>query len=288
MTNLWQDLRYGVRMLLKHPGFTLIAVLTLALSIGANTAIFSAVQAVLLRALPYPQPERLVVLAEKLRSGQRIGISYPNFQDWRERAQSFTEMAGYRPALFNLTQVERPTRLQGRAVNWNFFRMLGAQPQLGRLFVTDDDKQGAARSTVLSHALWQAKFGGDPAIIGKTLALNGDSYTVIGVLPAGFEFFRQDELFITLGVSLFNSDLERGNHGGLNALARLKDGVNVQQASVEMDGLAAQLERAYPATNSGNGALTYRLLDRYASDIQRTLWVLLGAGGFVLLIACVN
>ena len=162
MQTLWQDLRYGARMLLKNPGFTLIAVLTLALGIGANTAIFSVVNAVLLRALPYPQPERLVVLTEKTREGQRMGVAYPNFQDWRERAQSFTEMAGFRGALLNLTGVDKPVRLQGRAVSWNFFRMLGMQPQLGRMFVADDDKTGAARTTLLSHALWQEKFGGDP------------------------------------------------------------------------------------------------------------------------------
>src|SRR5262249_31430767 len=202
MNALWQDLRYGARMLVKQPGFTLIAVLTLSLGIGANTAIFSVVNAVLLRALPYPQPERLVVLAEKQRNGQRMGISFPNLQDWRERAQSFAEIAGYRGAPFNLTGVERPVRLQARAVSWNFFRMLVGQPQLGRMFVADDDKQGATRTVLLSHALWQTKFGGDPALIGQTLALNGDSYTVIGVLPAGFEFFRQDDLFVPLGVSL--------------------------------------------------------------------------------------
>src|SRR5262249_53381788 len=160
MQTAWQDLRYGARMLFKKPGFTLIAVLTLALGIGANTAIFSVVNAVLLRALPYPQPERLLVLAEKTRSGQRLGIAYPNFQDWRERAQSFSEMAGLRGTLFNLTGVDRPVRLQGRQVSWNFFRMLGVQPQLGRIFVADDDKQGAPRTALLSHVLWQEKFGG--------------------------------------------------------------------------------------------------------------------------------
>jgi putative ABC transport system permease protein len=288
MNNLWQDLRYGARMLLKNPGFTLIAVITLALGIGANTAIFSVVNAVLLRALPYPQPERLVVLTEKTREGQRMGVAYPNFQDWRERAQSFTEMVGFRGTLLNLTGVDKPVRLQGRHVSWNFFRMLGVQPQLGRMFVADDDKTGATRTTLLSHALWQEKFSGDPAIIGKALSLNGNSYTVIGVLPAGFEFFSKDDLFIPLGVSVSRTDLGRGNHSGLNALARLKEGVSLPEASAEMDTLAAQLERAYPDTNSGNGALTYRLLDRYASDIRRILWVLLGAVGFVLLIACVN
>src|SRR5581483_6893926 len=288
MNTLLQDLRYGARMLLNRPVFTSVAILTLALGIGANTAIFSVVNAVLLRALPYPQPERLVVVAEKTRDGQRMGIAYPNFQDWRERAQSFTEMAGYRVALYNLTGVDKPVRLQARTVSWNFFRMLGVQPQLGRLFAADDDKQGGAHITLLSHAFWQEKFGGDPAIVGKAISLDRDSYTVVGVLPPGFEFFRKDDLFIPLSVSLSPVDLGRGNHSGLNALARLKDGVSVEQAGAEMDALAAGLERAYPETNSGQGALTWRLLDRYTSDLQRTLWVLLGAVGFVLLIACVN
>jgi putative ABC transport system permease protein len=290
MQTLWQDLRYGARMLLKKPSFTLIAVITLALGIGANTAIFSVVNAVLLRALPFPEPERLVVLTEKTREGERMGVAYLNYQDWRERAESFTELAGFRGTLLNLTGADKPVRLQGRAVSWNFFRMLGVHPQLGRMFVEQDDKAGAERTTLLSHALWQSKFGGDPAIAGKAISLNGDTYTVIGVMPPGFEFFRQDDLFVPLGIFITpqSGDLGRGNHSGLNVLARLKEGVSVAQASVEMDTLAAQLERAYPDTNSGNGALTYRLLDRYASDIRQTLWVLLGAVGFVLLIACVN
>src|SRR5262245_41847400 len=284
---LWQDLRYGARMLLKYPGFTLIAVLTLSLGIGANTAIFSVVNAVLLRALPYPQPDRLLVLTEKTRRG-RIGVSYPNFLDWRERAQSFTEMAGFRGALLNLTGVDKPVRLQGRAVSWNFFRMLGVRPQLGRMFVEADDRAGSASTTLLSHSLWQEKFGGDPAVIGKTISLNGNSFTVIGVLPAEFEFFRKDDLIVPLGATLSPPDQGRGNHSGLNALARLKAGVSEAQAGAEMDALAAQLERAYPDTNSGIRALTYRLRDRYTSDVSLTLWVLLAAVGFVLLIACVN
>jgi putative ABC transport system permease protein len=288
MQTLWQDLRYGARMLLKKPGFTLIVLLTLGLGIGANTAIFSAVNAVLLRALPYPQPERLVVLTEKTRDGGRMSVAYPNYQDWRERAKSSTEMAGFRGALLNLTGVDKPARLQGRQVSWNFFRMLGVQPQLGRLFAAEDDQESAARTTVLSYALWQGKFGGDPAITGKAISLNGNSYTVIGVTPPGFEFFQNDDLFIPLGVSIRPADKARGNHGGLNVLARLKDGVSWEQAGAEMNTIAAQLERSYPDTNSGNGALTYRLLDRYTSDVSRTLWVLLAAVGVVLLIACVN
>jgi putative ABC transport system permease protein len=288
METLIKDIRYGARSLLKHPGFTVLAVITLALGIGANTAIFSVVNAVLLRALPYPQPDRLVVMTEKVREGQRIGLAYPNYQDWQAQAQSFSEMAGFRSVLFNLTGVDKPARLEGRMVSWNFFHLLGVQPQLGRMFVADDDREGAVRTALLSHALWQEKFGGDPAITGKTISLDRNSYTVIGVMPPWFEFFRRDDLFIPLGIALSRSDLGRGNHSDLNALARLKEGVSLAQASAEMDTIAAQLERAYPATNSGNGALTYPLLDRYASGIRRTLWVLLGAVGFVLLIACVN
>src|SRR4030095_11770513 len=240
--DLWQDLRYAVRVLLKKPAFTAVAGLTLALGIGANTAIFSVVNAVLLRTLPYPQPERLVVLAEKQRDGQRMSISYPNFQDWREQAQSFTEMAGYRVALFNLTGVDKPVRLQARTGSGNFFRMLGAQPQLGRLFVAGDDKQGGAHIVLLSHAFWQQQCGGDPAIVGKTILLDRSSYTVIGVLPGDFQFFRRDDIFIPLNIALSPADLQRGNHFGLNALARLKDGVSVEQASAEMDAVAAELE----------------------------------------------
>jgi putative ABC transport system permease protein len=287
--NSWlNDLRFGARTLLKSPGFTVVVVVTLALAVGANTAIFSVVNAVLLRSLPYPDPERLVVLTEKTRGGGRVGVAYLNYLDFRERARSFTEVAGYRDALLNLTGVDRPVRLQGREVSWNFFRMLGAQPELGRAFVADDEKKGAALTVILGHATWQAQFGGDPAVIGKTISLDGQSYTVVGVMPADFEFFRRDDLFVPLGSSLLRGDEGRGNHSDMQVLARLKDGVSFGQASAEMDAVAAQLEREYPDTNSGEGAMTFRLLDRYASDVRGTLWVLLAAVGFVLLIACVN
>jgi putative ABC transport system permease protein len=288
MRSFLRDIHYGARMLVRRPVFTVVVVLTLALGIGATTAIFSVVNAVLLRSLPYPEPERLVVLAEKTRAGRRMGVAYPNYLDLRERAQSFAEMAGFRNAERNLSGVEKPVRLEGREVSWNFFRMLGAQPQLGRLFVADDEKPGAARTVILGHAAWLEQFGGDPAVVGKGVTLNGNIYTVIGVMPAGFEFFRRDDLFVPLTASLQHGDEGRGNHSDLEVLARLKDGVSLRQAAAEMDTLAAQLERAYPATNSGEGVLTDGLLDRFASDVRRTLWVLFGAVGFVLLIACVN
>lgn len=288
MGTVWQDLRYGFRMLVKRPAFTFVIMLTLALGIGANTAIFSVVNAVLLRPLPYADAERLVVVSEKMRGGQRVGVAYPNFLDFRERAQSFTEMAGFRHTPYNLTGLDKALRLQGGEVSWNFFQMLGVKPQLGRSFTADDDKEGAARTVILSHATWQAQFGGDSGIIGKAISLDGNSYVVIGVLPADFDFFRRDDLFVPLSVSLINADKGRGNHGNLQMLGRLKESVSFQQASTEMDGLASQLESAYPDTNSGEGAMVYHLLDRYTSDIRGTLWILLGAVGFVLLIACVN
>src|SRR6185503_19083163 len=181
-----------------------------------NTAIFSVVNAVLLRALPYPASDRLVVLAEKTKDGRRMGVAYLNYVDWREQAKSFTEMAGFRGDAFNLTGVDKPVRLRGRMVSRSFFQLLGVQPQLGRLFAEEDDRQGAPRTTVLSHGLWRENFGGDPAIVGKTISLNADTYTVIGVMPPGFEFFRQDDLFVALGPTLTeqSGDLDRGNHSG--------------------------------------------------------------------------
>jgi putative ABC transport system permease protein len=290
MNTLWQDLRYGARMLLKKPGFTLIAVFTLALGIGANTAIFSVVYALLLSPLPYAEPERLVMLGEKLRDGRRVTISYPNFSDWRERAQSFEGMASVRTQPFNLTGVDKAAQLRGRTVNWNFFQLLGVQPQLGRQFVAEDDRYGAARTALISNGMWKERFGGDASVIGRKLLLDGEPYEVIGVLPPGFEYFRADDLYVPIGLFLDpqTSFMDRGSQMGLYAVARLKPGVGVTQASSEMASLAAQLEREYPAVNSGRSAQAEPLQDVMSESVRRSLWVLLGAVGFILLIACVN
>jgi putative ABC transport system permease protein len=295
MQTLLQDLRYGARTLLKQPGFTLIAVLTLALGIGANTAIFSVVNALLLRPLPYPEAERLVLLSGKGRDGTgRTNISYPDYSDWRERAQSFEGMAAVRSLSFNLTGVERAARLRGRMVNWDFFQLLGVQPQLGRLFVAEDDRYGAARTLLLSHGMWQEKFGGEAGIIGKKLLLDGEPYEVIGVLPPGFEYFRADDVYVPIGLVLglktgfYAGMLDRGATYGLSALARLKPGVTLAQASQEMVGISAQLEREYPVVNKGKRAQVESLQDVMSESVRQSLWVLLGAVGFILLIACVN
>jgi hypothetical protein len=231
-----QDLRFGVRMLLKHKGFTVVAVLTLALGIGANTAVFSVVNALMLRPLPYPESERLVMLAERSKDGQRLDAAYPNFVDWRARAQSFVGMAAAYTGSFSLTGVEKSARLEGYITNWNFFHLLGIHPQLGRLFTAADDQYGAARTVLISHSVWAALFGLDADVIGRQMRLDDDSYTVIGVLPPGFEYLEAADVYVPIGLFLSPDAplLNRGNTTYLHAVARLKPGVTVEQANAEM------------------------------------------------------
>jgi len=290
MESFIQDLRFGARMLAKNPGFTLIAVITLALGIGANTAIFSVVDTLLLRPLPYPEPDRLVLLTNKTSQARRAGISYPNFSDWRERAQSFEGMASWRVESFNLTGVDKPVQLRGQTVNWNFFALLGVQSQLGRMFTSEDDRYGAARTALLSHGMWQEKFGGEPSVIGRKLLLGGEPHEVIGVLPQGFEYFRPTDVYLPIGLLLKpNTGMtDRGSVLGLTAVARLKPGVTLQQANDEMVRLAAQVEREHPTVNTGRSAQAELLQDFMSESVRQSLWVLLGAVGFILLIACVN
>jgi putative ABC transport system permease protein len=291
LTDLWQDLRYSARTLLKKPGFTLVAVVTLALGIGANTAIFSVVQTVLLRPLPFPEPERLVVLATTgVGATYRAGVAYPDYVDWRTRAQSFEDTACFLNTNFNLIGVEPPVGVPGRRVSWNFFPMLGVKPQLGRLFTEADDKAGAVPTALISHSLWREKFGGDPAVIGKTIHLGGDPFEVIGVLPPGFELLRRDDIFVPLGL-WFTPDhnlLKRSNQFPLYALGRLKRGVTEQQVRAELAAVAAQLAREYPTTNSNRSATADGLADLQVENVRPVLLLLLGAVGCVLLIACVN
>ncbi len=290
METLWQDLKYGARQLRRNPGFTAVAVLTLALGIGANTAIFSAVNAVLLQPLPFRQPERLVFMTEKTAAGNRMSVAYPNFRDWQERSQSFSEMACFRSSSFNLTGIDQPVRLRGQMVSWNFFQLLGTTPQLGRLFTPSDDQRGTERTVIIGHGLWTERFGGDAKAIGRTVILDGDPFTVIGVLPPNFEFLRADDVYLPVGLYLTPESgmLDRGNHFSLYGLGRLKQAMGTGQAREEMERLAAQLEREYPSTNSGNGAMVQPLQEVFVEDIRTSLLVLMGAVGFVLLLACVN
>ena len=290
MNNLWQDLGYGGRMLRKSPGFTSIAVLTLALGIGANTAIFSVVNALLLRPLPYADAERLVLLSES-HASERHSASYPNYADWRARAQSIEGMAIGWPQNFTRTGGDRAARVPGYSVNWNFFPLLRVQPQLGRMFTEADDRYGAPRTVIVSHGFWQRQWGGELNVVGQTLRLTNETYTVIGVLPPGFEYFEPADLYTPLGLALGPDSgfAGRGNSAfDFYAVARLKPGVTVAQANREMDAIGQQLAREYPKFNEGKTAQAERLQDVMSESVRHPLWMLLGAVGFILLIACIN
>ncbi|MFL6227275.1 MAG: ABC transporter permease [Pyrinomonadaceae bacterium] len=290
MSTLWHDLKYSARLLLKSPGFTFVAVLSLALGVGANTAIFSLVNTALLRPLPFSEPDQLMFLAEQSRAGDRGNLAYPNFKDWQERAKSFAGMAVYRGGSFSLTGGDYAVRLQGRTVSGNFFELLGVQPELGRAFTAEDDKLGAAKTALISHGLWLERFGGDTTVVGREIKLDSETVTVVGVLPQWLEFLRRDDIYVPIGPTLTEQSgyLERGNHFGLYGVARLKPGVAPAQARAEIEGLAAQLEREYPETNSGVGAQVMPLAERWVENLKPALLVLLAAVAFVLLIACVN
>src|SRR5215470_16296120 len=226
LETLWQDLRFGARMLVKQPGFTLIAVITLALGIGANTAIFSVIYAVLLRPLPYPTAERLVILTTGTNVDLPTYVSYPDYVDFRDRTHSFDDTACFVDDVFNVTGVEPAVAVDGRRVNWNFFQMLGVKPQVGRLFAPSDDQAGAVPTAAISDAFWHEEFGGDDKIIGKVITLDGSSFTVIGVLPPGFELQRRDDVFVPLGLWFIpGHHLLRRDNPSSHVLARLKAGV---------------------------------------------------------------
>jgi len=244
---MFQDLHYGVRMLLKNPGFTLIAVFTLVLGIGANTAIFSVVNAVLLRPLPFSEPERIVRLSESYLPTKSLStVSFPNFLDWRSQNQVFTQMAAYREDGFNLQAGPEPKRVNGARVTVDFFAVLGVQPAAGRAFSAQEDAPGGERVVILSHAFWQQSFGGDPQLVGQRLKVDGQACTVVGIMPPGFRF-PQDDVELWLPYAL-DPQSSRGPHF-LRALGRLKPGATLAQARAELETIAARLEQAYPGTN---------------------------------------
>jgi putative ABC transport system permease protein len=276
-------------MLLKKPGFTLIAIFALALGIGANTAIFSVVNGVLLRPLPFEDPDRLVRLGEWSQQVPGMSISYPNLLDWREQQSVFTGIAATRFNSYNLTGGDEPERLQGRDVSANFFDVLGVKPALGRTFLPEEDHANSNRTVVLSHGLWQRRFGADPQIVGKVISLNSQSHTVIGVLPQGYRYGTATDVFVPIGLKEDTEMIKtRDNHPGIYAIARLKPGVTFEQAEVEMKGIAQRLSQAYPKENAGNSVTLIPLREYFVGDIRPSLLILLGAVGCVLLIACAN
>jgi putative ABC transport system permease protein len=289
MQKMWQDLRYGARVLLKNPGITFVVVLALALGIGANTAIFSVVDAVLLRPLPYYESDRLVFLNETSKAMDEISISYPNFTDWRNQNQVFEKIGVYNRSSYNLTGAGEAERIITGQVSADLFAALRVNAVVGRVFNNDEDKPGGTPVVVLSYGLWQRRFGAQASVLNQPLTLNGKSYTVIGVMPEGFQFPSRVEMWVPVGqLSGEASWQQRGNHPGLYGVARLKPGVSFAQAKAEMDNIGANLERQYQDSNAGNGVGTRPLLELFVGDIRRALWVLFAAVAFVLLIACAN
>jgi putative ABC transport system permease protein len=291
MNQLWQDLRYGARMLLKQPGFTLIAALTLALGIGANTAIFSVINALILNPPRIAEAERVAAIWRTDKDKRAEGfVSYLDLQDWRAGTRSFEVIAGYKPNGFILLNDEQAERLQGMRVSANFLSLLKVKPLRGRDFRVEEEKRGAEGVVMISHQFWQNRLGGSEAALTARLDLNGKPFTVIGVLPPGFEFPlapKQAELITTIAAEGGNLD-ERGAKV-LRAIGRLRQGVTFTQAQAELTNIAANLERQYPQHNRNTTAYLTPVDEQIVgSEARRALWVLLGAVGFLLLIACVN
>jgi len=289
MPTLWPDLRYGARALLKNPSFALIAVVTLAMGIGANTAIFTVVNAALLRGLPYREPDRLVHLWEMTPQKEfpRREASYPDFLDWR-RNQSFESMAAYSGGGFTLTGRGAPERIQGARGSADFFKALGVEPILGRAFRPGEDSPGAANVVLLSYGFWQRRFGGDAAIVGQSLTLNGSPYTVIGVLPPNFQFAPRGGAEMWTPYVPNEAQLSRRYMHGTNVIGRLKPGVSIEQATADMRVIGERIVAQYAESHTGTGIQLVPLHEEIVGGVKPILLALLCAVGFVLLIVCAN
>jgi len=285
---VWQDIRHGTRSLLKAPGFAVIAVLTLALGIGANTAMFSIVNGVLLRPLPYNESDRILKLATSMPQFQDASISYPNFLDWQQRSRSFEGMAAYREDNFTLTGQPNPERLRGEMVSSAMFPVLRVNPVLGRAFTTDEDRKGGAPAVLLTASYWKKRFGGSPSVIGRSLVLNERLFTVIGVVPSDDVIFDGISVIVPIGQWSEPLFWDRGVGMGTRALGRLKAGISAQQAQAELNRIAGALAQEYPKENKDRGIHAVSLREDVVGDARGPLMVLLGAVTFVLLIACAN
>ncbi len=283
------DVRYAARLQRKNPGFTIVAVIALALGIGANTAIFSVVNTVLLRPLPYKDPERLVLVWEDAtkQGYPRDTPAAANFVDWRDQNHVFEGMAAISDESFNLTGAGEPERLEGHTVSASLFPLLGVEPHIGRVFTAAEDQPGAQHVVLLSYALWQRRFGADPNIVGRALTLNGQSHIVVGVMPARFQFPSTDSQ-VWVPIAFTQEDAANRDRHYLQVVARLKPGVSLAQAQSEMNTIAARLQQQYPQSNTDLGAAVQSLHEYLVGDIKPALLVLLGAVGLVLLIACAN
>jgi predicted permease len=289
---LLTDIRYGIRMMARSPGFTIVAILTLALGIGANTAIFSVVNGVLLNPLPFPHSEQLVTLSESKPNFATGSISYLNFRDWQRNNHTFSSMAIARPISFSLTGTGEAEQLKAELLTSDYFSLLGVKPVIGRMFAPGEDEVGAAPVALISEGLWKRKYGGSPAVLGRTMTLDGGSYTIIGVIPANFDLlvrsFRNSELYVPIGQWKNNFLLNRGAGLGIHGIGRLKPGVTIEQARADMDEVTRNLVAAYPDVDKGIGAAVFPLKQDMLGEVRPLLLLLLGAVCFVLLIACVN
>ena len=298
---LWQDLRYGARMLLKKPGFTAVVVITLALGIGVNSAIFSVVNSILLRTLPYKDPQGLVIFWTRLPKIESVsGAAYfsntaPDFIDWRNLNQSFEQIAAFRNHTFNLTGGGEPEYLGGIRASASLFSLLRVEASLGRTFLAEEDQPGASRVVILSHSLWQRRFASDPKIIGQKLTLNEEAYTVVGIMPPGFQFPSKDSMMAGLQfplqvdfyipLALTASEASDRSRSHLAVIGRLKPQITFAQAQADMNAVALQLAKQY---NNGRGVMLVTLQEQIVGKVRNALLVFLGAVGFVLLIACAN
>ena len=289
VSTLLQDIRYSLRMFAKNPGFAAIAILTLALGIGANTALFSVVNGVLLNPLAYPHSEQLVTVYGKTPGFARAPISYLNFLDWQRATRTFSSMALYRNEPYNLTGTGETELVGGSMISADFFPTLGVTPTLGRNFRPDDDRAGAAPVVMLGGGLWKRKFGSSPDVIGKSIVLNGASYTIVGVVPPSFNFYGSErDLYTPAGQWTDPSFLDRRIEVSAHAIGRLKPGVTLAQAKADMDGISENLAAAYPEADKDIGLNLVSMKQDIVGNVQPFLIVLLAAVGFLLLIACAN
>ena len=289
MDTLLKDFRYGIRSLLKRPGFTAIAVITLALGIGANTAIFSLVNAVLLRSLPFADPDRLVMIWEdaSFAGFPRNTPAPANYVDWKSQGQSFADMAAQDTRSFNLTGDGEPEKVEAFGVTANFFPLLGIKPALGRVFTTEEDAPGANRVVIINYNLWQQRYGGEQNIIGRQLSLSGEKFTVVGVMPSGFQFL-DSKVGMWVPIAFRAEQLTYRNRHYLTVVARLKPGVSIEQANAEVRAIHQRIARDHPDEAGRITAYVRPVRDEVAGDVRRSLLVLSVAVGFVLLIACAN
>jgi putative ABC transport system permease protein len=286
------DIRYALRMLLKAPAFSVIAIVALALGIGANTAIFSVIDAVLLKPLPYPQPDQLVLLREKMPLLDTGSVSYPNYLDWRAQNRSFTDLALFRRDAMNLSsrdEASPPERVAGAVVSWNLLRIVGLKPIVGRDLIETDDVPGGPKVALISEALWKNRFGASRKVLGQQLIVDAVPREIVGVVPDEMQLMRKAQVYLPLGdLRADKNVLQRDNHPGFSALGRLRPGVSLKMAREDLDNIARQLTRKYPGSNTGRSVNVMELLESAIGHYRQNLHLLLVAVGCVLLIACAN